>query len=568
MKKTVLLPLMLLLGTALQAQTTMLAEGFNVTARTATPPSGWTVSSSGTGYNDGGSCSSATTWEQVPSGGFSANCGAPGNPLPSSYLGSGMMGYNSWSITTPSATELVTPSLDFSAAGTYQLSVWIYQELNYNPGDDSLEIYVNTAASSAGSNSTLLWAGTPSYSSNSYWTNYLFNVPSTYTGTTNYFIFRGVTNYRNDIFFDSVTVIHNPPTPCTGTPLAPVMTTPVMSASSPICTGSSKTLTATDPNFPTIGGFNYQWQSAPSATGPWTTQSTVTSITGGSLSYAASPTTTTWYRLNILCVASTNSAATTPYQLFVGAPQPGAITGNASFCPGDTATYSVPTTGGTTYTWTLPSGWTGSSTTNSIKVTPNSTAGTLSVTATTACGTSVPQTKSIVAGTAPIIPGVINGNNSPCGSTNQTYTTSGSAMAISYTWNVPSGWSISSTANGGKSMTAVAGLGSGSITVTANNGCGSSTRSFAVNVISTLDTPSAITGNKTPCSGKVYTYSIRKVSGASSYVWTLPSGWSGSNTDTSIQVYPGNSGALSVTAYSPCATSPVSSTSITVQPAV
>jgi hypothetical protein len=232
------------------------------------------------------------------------------------------------------------------------------------------------------------------------------------------------------------------------------------------------------------------------------------------------------------------------------------------------ATYSVPSSPSTTYTWTIPAGWTGSSTTNSITVTPNTTPGTISVTATNSCGTSVPQTKSIVAGTAPLPPAAITGNNSPCGNTTQTYTTAGSASATTYSWTVPSGWSISGTSNGGKTMTAVSGLTSGNITVTASNGCGTNTRNLAVTVISALDSPGAITGTTTPCAGGLYTYSIKSVTGASTYVWSLPSGWSGTNTDTSIQVFAGNSGTLTVTAYSPCATSPISSKTVTVQPAV
>lgn len=84
--------------------------------------------------------------------------------------------------------------------------------------------------------------------------------------------------------------------------------------------------------------------------------------------------------------------------------QPGTITGPASLCPGASGTYSVTNVSGATYTWTLPAGWSGSSTTNSINVTASSTvgAGTISVTAGNACGTSAARTKSVESGPVPI----------------------------------------------------------------------------------------------------------------------------------------------------------------------
>ena len=51
--------------------------------------------------------------------------------------------------------------------------------------------------------------------------------------------------------------------------------------------------------------------------------------------------------------------------------QPGPITGNTSVCSNTTQLYSIPQiSGATSYTWTLPSGWTGSSTSNTIISTP------------------------------------------------------------------------------------------------------------------------------------------------------------------------------------------------------
>lgn len=72
------------------------------------------------------------------------------------------------------------------------------------------------------------------------------------------------------------------------------------------------------------------------------------------------------------------------------------IWGNSVVCNGYQEYYSVDSVPGTlSYTWTLPSGWSGSSTTSSILVTTNATAGSITVSANTICGTATPISKPI-----------------------------------------------------------------------------------------------------------------------------------------------------------------------------
>lgn len=73
---------------------------------------------------------------------------------------------------------------------------------------------------------------------------------------------------------------------------------------------------------------------------------------------------------------------------FVSSTKTPAVIGNLQACQGTGFTYSVPNFSNVSgnYTWTLPSGWTGSSTTNSIVATPSATAGTISVSAPLDCG--------------------------------------------------------------------------------------------------------------------------------------------------------------------------------------
>lgn len=72
----------------------------------------------------------------------------------------------------------------------------------------------------------------------------------------------------------------------------------------------------------------------------------------------------------------------------------------------------------------------------------------------------------------PAQPGTITGNTSVTAGSSQTYSIAAVANATSYTWTLPSGWSGSSTST---SITATAGAAGGTISVVANNSCGSST---------------------------------------------------------------------------------------------
>lgn len=68
--------------------------------------------------------------------------------------------------------------------------------------------------------------------------------------------------------------------------------------------------------------------------------------------------------------------------------------------------------------------------------------------------------------------------------------------------------------------------------------------------------PGAISGSATLCSGTSTTYSVAAVSGATTYTWNLPSGWSGSSTTNSISVTSGSSsGNISVIANNACGSS-------------
>ncbi len=77
--------------------------------------------------------------------------------------------------------------------------------------------------------------------------------------------------------------------------------------------------------------------------------------------------------------------------------QPLLITGSNPVCYSSFQTYTIaPVNDATSYSWTLPNGWTGSSTTISINAIVGSSGGTISVSATNICGSSTPATLVII----------------------------------------------------------------------------------------------------------------------------------------------------------------------------
>ncbi|MCE3278420.1 MAG: hypothetical protein K0S44_611 [Bacteroidetes bacterium] len=232
--------------------------------------------------------------------------------------------------------------------------------------------------------------------------------------------------------------------------------------------------------------------------------------------------------------------------------QPSAISGPVSMCYGTYGhVYSItPVPGTTSYTWTFPSGFSGVSTSNNITVTAGSTSGNVTVKANNGCGSSAVQVLPVTVITPPPPPASITGLTIVCSGNSYTYSVATVSGATSYAWNFPGGWIGSSTTN---SINVTAGI-SGTVYARTSNSCGlSSAASKAVTVNPRPAQPGTMTGNINICQGTVNTYSVPAVSGATSYTWTLPSGWSGTSTSTSITTTAGaTSGTISVTANNSC----------------
>lgn len=321
----------------------------------------------------------------------------------------------------------------------------------------------------------------------------------------------------------------------------------VSASPSTICSGSTSTLTANGAN-----------------TFAWASSSTLNQSSGATVT--AQPTATTLYTVTGTHADGCTHSKQIEVEVITAPGQPLAVAGNTDICSGTAQTYSIAdVAGATSYSWTLPAGWSGTSSSDSITVTAGSAGGNISVAASNACGSGSSQSLAIAVNSAPAQPSSITGSQQVCSGGSENYTTPAVAGATSYTWTLPSGWSGTSTSN-----SLVAGIGSsgGDITVTANNDCGaSSSQTVAITVNTIPASPDTITGELVVCEGAAVAYAVTAVPGATSYSWTLPSGWSGTSTTDTIYATTGAaSGIIMASAGNLCGTSTAQSLDVTVNP--
>ncbi|WP_114757898.1 putative Ig domain-containing protein [Flavobacterium sp. AG291] len=216
------------------------------------------------------------------------------------------------------------------------------------------------------------------------------------------------------------------------------------------------------------------------------------------------------------------------------------------------------------YKWTVPSGLTvlsANSLGNEITVLiPEgfvSGQGVVTVRVYDSCSESLLSTRTIT----DAVPALI-GTDIGCSSTAVTYTVSAVADAA-YNWSLPSGMSINGSSSGNSITVAVAdGFISGTVSVSITTPTKTYSASLAV---SRVQMPAAISGPANICGITTANYSVPAVSGAISYVWTLPAGMtaSGNTTGNSISVSIDNAsfsqGTITVRAVGACGNSPVRS---------
>jgi PKD repeat protein len=246
----------------------------------------------------------------------------------------------------------------------------------------------------------------------------------------------------------------------------PTPSTPTASNNSPICSGSTLTLST-----PTVTGATYSWigpnsfssaQQNPSISGATTAASGVYSVTimdsNGCTSAAGSTT------------ATVNAIPATP-----------TASNSGPICSGGTLTLSTPTVTGATYGWTGPNGFVSTQQNPSI---PNATtvaSGTYSVTITDSNGCPSPA-GSTTATVNPIPAAPTAGNNGPILAGTTLNLTASTVAGGTYNWTGPNGFTSTDQNPSIPNATSVV-AGTYSVTVTDTNGCTSAAGSTTVLVM-------------------------------------------------------------------------------------
>ena len=121
--------------------------------------------------------SGTNTWTRVTSGTF---------PTQATHSGAGEAKFNSWSA-NGGVRSMVTPALNFSIAGTKQVSFWMYKDNGYLSTADRVDVLINTVASTVGATTlgTVNRATnlSPTAGSNG-WYQYTYTVPVCAPGQT------------------------------------------------------------------------------------------------------------------------------------------------------------------------------------------------------------------------------------------------------------------------------------------------------------------------------------------------------------------------------------------------
>jgi hypothetical protein len=239
-----------------------------------------------------------------------------------------------------------------------------------------------------------------------------------------------------------------------------------------VCPNTSQTYSV-----PNAGAGTYNWTLPANATGSSTTNSITVTFGAGFLNGNISVTYTN--PCGVTSLPRVRTAA-------IGSPTvPASITGNTNGVCGQIVSYSCPAQAGATFTWSCSNGTvTSGQGTNSVVITYSGTfvTGTVSVTASNACGTSTARTIT-VKGT-PNAPGAITANP-PVWCNNDAgiqFTSSLAGVTGAYTLNwavAPAAAATYVTGQGTNSYTVDWNTGNATVSLTASNACGASTRTYS-----------------------------------------------------------------------------------------
>ena len=329
-------------GSDLFGQTTT-GEGFE--SATAFPPTGWqTVGGGGFG---------SPTWSRRTT----ANAGT--TPVAKPFGGSGMARFSSNNATAGGTQTLGSPVIDLSKRGTANsyISLYMYRDSIYK-GDDSVSVWFNTSRSLTGAKrlggiARYCRKTMPDSVSNG-WYKYSFAIPSSFTGTTNYFLIQATARggaQGGNIFIDSVTWDAYP-TFCDGTP-----NSGTLSASTYYICGAAGPSTITLAGNTASTGISIKYQTSTDSvtftTNAWTTNVNTANFGAAIGKYR-------YIRAIVTCAKSGLVDTSNCIRLWIDntatAPTITVTPANATLCAGATVGVKLVASGALTYSWTPTTG--------------------------------------------------------------------------------------------------------------------------------------------------------------------------------------------------------------------
>ena len=328
-------------GSDLFGQTTT-GEGFE--SATAFPPTGWQIVGGGFG---------GPTWSRRTT----ANAGT--TPVAKPFGGSAMARFSSNNATAGGTQTLGSPVIDLSKRGTANsyISLYMYRDSIYK-GDDSVSVWFNTSRSLTGAKrlggiARYCRKTMPDSVSNG-WYKYSFAIPSSFTGTTNYFLIQATARggaQGGHIFIDSVTWDAYP-TFCDGTP-----NSGTLSASTYYICGAAGPSTITLAGNTASTGISIKYQlstdSATFTTNAWTTNVNTANFGAAIGKYR-------YIRAIVTCAKSGLVDTSNCIRLWIDntatAPTITLTPANATLCAGATVGVKLVASGALTYTWTPTTG--------------------------------------------------------------------------------------------------------------------------------------------------------------------------------------------------------------------
>ncbi|MBI3501119.1 MAG: PKD domain-containing protein [Bacteroidetes bacterium] len=401
---------------------------------------------------------------------------------------------------TSTAQNPVISSVTTAASGTYSVTATV-SGCPGAAGTVAVTINQTPSAPAASSNSpvcsgqtlslTAATSGSPSYS---------WNGPNGFTSASQNPTIASVTTAANGTY--SVTATENG---CTG-PAATTSVTinqtpsaPTAGNNSPICSGSTLSLTAS-----TITGATYSWN------GPNGFSSTLQNPTIASASTSDAGT----YTVNATVSGCTSTDATTSVTINQTPSSPTAGS-NSPVCSGKILSLTASTISGATYSWSGPLSYTSTSQNPTISSVTTAMSGTYSVTALVGgCGSST-ATVSVTINQTPVISA---GANSPV-CTGSTISLSATTISgATYNWSGPN--SFTSTLQN-PTIASATSANAGNYTVTATSSAGCISNNAIKNVIVTQGITANAGANQTVC-GNNSTVSLNgNVSGGSTTgIWS------------------------------------------------